>query len=436
MGTGAVMAAVAQQLLPRLLAGVGERSMTHLDEHLDVHGAPLDLRAWAPRQLIELVEMAGLRGHGGASFPVATKMRAVASRRSAAVVVGNGSEGEPASKKDRVLMRELPHLVLDGAAVAARAVDAKEAIIAVADDDDRSRRSLRLALHERRNARSPGDPQFELFRVTPRYVSGQESALVNAINGGPGLPTFTPPRPFERGVRRKPTLIQNVETLAHVALLARYGAGWFRELGTSCDPGSALATLSGARTAPGVYEIAHGMPLSELLEAAGVDDDLTAVLVGGYFGTWLPAAVIPTIRLSAECLADHGATLGAGVIVALGANACPVAETRRIADFFAQEGAGQCGPCVNGLDAIADSVHNLSAGTASAQEYAALQRWLAELPRRGACQHPDGAVKFISSSLRTFAVEFADHARHGPCERCHTQVLPTAVGTSRLRGPR
>lgn len=300
----------------------------------------------------------------------------------------------------------------------------------MAEDDDRSLRSLELALRERRAERFPGDPQFELFHVAPRYLSGQESALVSAINGGPGLPAFTPPRPFERGVRRRPTLIQNVETLAHVALIARYGAAWFRGLGTSHDPGSALVTLSGALSAPGVYEIAHGMPLSDLLDAVGADDELTAVLVGGYFGTWLPASVVPasvvpTVRLDGESLAEHRATLGAGVIVVLGANACPVAETSRIADFFAQEGAGQCGPCVNGLDAIADAVHDLAAGTASAHVYPVLQRWLTELPQRGACQHPDGAVKFISSSLRTFAAEFGDHARHGPCELCHAQVLPT-----------
>jgi NADH:ubiquinone oxidoreductase subunit F (NADH-binding) len=430
------MATAVQQLLPRLLVGVGERAMVHLDEQLDAHGPLPDLRAWAPDQLIKLVEAAGIRGHGGASFPAARKMRAVASRRGPAIVVANGSEGEPASKKDRVLMRELPHLVLDGAAVAARAVGSSDAVIAVAADDERSLRSLELALRQRRQARLVGDPRFKLFVVTPRYLSGQESALVNAINGGPGIPTFTPPRPFERGVRRRPTLVQNVETLAHIALIVRHGAGWFREVGTSRDPGSALVTLSGAVTAPGVYEIVHGMPLTELLDTAGLDDELTAVLVGGYFGTWLPAATVPEVRLAGEYLAEHGATLGAGVVVALGAQACPVAETSRIADFFADEGAGQCGPCVHGLDAVAYSIHGLATGTAGRHAHSDLERWLAELPRRGACQHPDGAAKFISSSLHTFVADFADHARHGPCDRCRSRVLPTPAAAVEPRGRR
>jgi NADH:ubiquinone oxidoreductase subunit F (NADH-binding) len=430
------MATAVTQVLPRLLVGVGERPIVHLDDHLDAHGSLPDLGAWAPGQLIELVEAAGIRGHGGAAFPVARKMRAVASRPGPAIVVANGSEGEPASKKDRVLMRELPHLVLDGAAVASRAVGSSDAVIAVADDDERSLRSLEVALRQRRQARLVGDPRFELFAVTPRYLSGQESALVNAINGGPGIPTFTPPRPFERGVRRRPTLVQNVETLAHIALIARWGPGWFREVGTSADPGSALVTLSGAVAAPGVYEIVHGMPLTELLDTAGLDDELDAVLVGGYFGTWLPAATVHTVRLAGEDLAEHGATLGAGVIVALGARACPVAETSRVADWFADEGAGQCGPCVHGLDAVAHAIHGVATGTAGRHAHSDLVRWLAELPRRGACQHPDGAAKFISSSLDTFAADFADHARHGPCERCHSRVLPTPGAPVRFRGRR
>ncbi|HZE04046.1 MAG TPA: hypothetical protein VE127_02410, partial [Solirubrobacteraceae bacterium] len=159
------MAVTAAELLPRLLVGVSEYDMVSLDEHLEVHGPPPDLRAWRPEQLVDEIEAAGLRGHGGAAFPVGTKMRAVATRRGLAIVVANGSEGEPASRKDRVLLRELPHLVLDGAAAAARAVGAREAIITLEGEDDRSVRSLELALNERHRARLAGDPRFELFFV-------------------------------------------------------------------------------------------------------------------------------------------------------------------------------------------------------------------------------------------------------------------------------
>ena len=422
------MAVTVDQLLPRLLAGIGEQSLVALEDHLDVHGPAADLRRWAPRDLIALVESAGLRGHGGASFPVARKMRAVASRRGRSIVVANGSEGEPASKKDRALLREAPHLVLDGAAVAARAVDARDAIVVVSAEDERSVASLGMALRDRAAAGLDGDPQFELFLLEPGYVAGQETALVSALNGGPAKPTFAPPLPFERGVRGRPTLVQNVETLAHVALIARHGAGWFRRLGTELDPGSALVTLSGAMAAPGVYEIEHGMPLSELLEVARVTDRVAGVLVGGYFGTWLTADVAREARLSAGHLREYGAALGAGVIVVLGADACPVAETARVAAWFAAESAGQCGPCVNGLDAIAATIHQLATGTASHNAWSDLERWSRDMHRRGACQHPDGAIRFITSALRTFEPELRDHAHRGPCDRCAgPPVLPSPV---------
>jgi NADH:ubiquinone oxidoreductase subunit F (NADH-binding) len=421
-----MMAVTVDQLLPRLLAGIGERSLVEFEQHMEVHGPPPDLRRTPPEQIINLVETAGLRGHGGAGFPMARKMRAVAARRRQPVVVANGSEGEPASRKDRVLLRETPHLVLDGAAAAARAVGAREVIVAISSEDQRSLHSLDLALRDRGAARLRDDPRFELFEVQPGYVSGQETALVSALNGGLAKPQFAPPLPYERGVRGRPTLIQNVETLAHLALLVRRGVEWFRELGTPRDPGSALVTVSGALAAPGVYEIEHGMPLSELLEVAGLNERLSAVLIGGYFGTWLPAEVVPDADLSSESLGEYGAVLGAGVIVALGADACPVAETTRIVDWFAAESAGQCGPCVNGLGAIADVVHRLATGTADRAAWSDLERWTGDMHRRGACQHPDGAIRFTTSALQTFDAELRDHARRGMCERCgNPPVLPT-----------
>jgi NADH:ubiquinone oxidoreductase subunit F (NADH-binding) len=412
------------ELLPRLLKGVGECPMADLAAHLAVHG-PLDATRYTPAQIVDLAGDAGLRGHGGAAFPAAVKMRAVAGRRKPKYVVANGTEGEPASKKDGVLMRSAPHLVLDGLTLAARAIGAKETIIAIGEGNERALAAIDRALEERR--RLPGQPRVQVVETPERYLSGQETALIDLLGGGPGKPTFGP-RPFERGVNDRPTLVQNVETLAHLALIARHGPGWFRQLGTDRHPGSALVTVSGAVSAPGVYEIAHGMWLSELLDVAGDREPLGGVLIGGYFGSWLSAESIPEVALSADALRPHGASLGAGVIVALPRSACPVAETARVADWFAAESAGQCGPCRNGLPAVADTVQRIASGTASAHERSDLERWLSDLPRRGACQHPDGAVRFISSGLRAFAADFLDHARHGRCERCDNQpVLPACA---------
>lgn len=413
--------------LPRLLRGIGELPVAKLDAHLQVHGPLPDLRGLAPTQIVELTQRSGLRGHGGAGFPAGTKMSTVARRRGPKVVVANGTEGEPASKKDRVLLREVPHLVLDGVALAARAVGAQEAIVAIPEHNQRSAASLEQALRERQAARLPAEPRFELVGTPEHWLSGQETALVNLLNGGPVLPTFGP-RPFERGVDGRPTLVQNVETLAHLALIVRHGDAWFRQLGSERASGSTLVTLSGAIGAPGVYEIDAEMALEELLDTAGVHQGLQAVLLGGYFGSWIPAREIPRVHLSAEHLSAHGASLGAGVIVALGESACPVAETARIADFFAAQTSGQCGPCVNGLDAVAYTIRSLAAGTAERSDRADLARWVTELPGRGACQHPDGAARFVASAMRVFADEFTDHADHGPCAQCSSPpVLPTPL---------
>ncbi len=414
-------------LLPRVLTGVTEGLASDLGSHLRRGGPLPELRRWAPARLIDEVERSGLRGRGGAAFPVAKKMRAVSARGGPKIVVGNGTEGEPASAKDRLLLTATPHLVLDGAAVAARAVGAGNAIIAFSEGDDEMVESLEAAVSERRQARLDGEPRFELLAVEEGFVTGHESALVNALSGGEAKPTFGP-RPFERGVRGCPTLVQNVETLAHLGLIVRHGAGWFRQAGTARDPGTALVTLAGTVASAGVYEIEHGAPLADLLQSAGLTEDLTAVLIGGYFGSWLPAAVIPRLLLSPGELSEHGASLGAGVIVALGHSACPVAETARIADYFASQTAGQCGPCVNGLAAIADTMQQVASGTAKATAGRDLTRWSSSLAGRGACQFPDGATRFVATALRVFAGAFEDHMRHGPCDHCSNRpVLPVPV---------
>ncbi len=410
-------------LLPRLLLGVGSDKAMSLEAHVRLHGPlPAGPARGSGRELIDEIDRSGLRGHGGASFPTAKKLRSVAERRGAKVVVVNGTEGEPASRKDRALLREAPHLVLDGAALAAQAVGAERVIVAFCEHHARVSRSLSVALAERSS--SAGRPSFELFAAPKLFLSGQESALVNMLNGGPCQPTFGA-RPYERGVKRRPTLVQNAETLAHVALIARHGAAWFRELGSGADPGSTLVTLSGALAAPGVYEIEHGMSLRRLIDAAGPSEPIAAVLIGGYFGGWVSGSALERIRLSPAQLREHGASLGAGVIVALGASACPVAETARVMQWFSEQSAGQCGPCVYGLDAIATTLSGLATGRGGRSAHADIMRWTRELPGRGACQHPDGAAGFLTSAMKAFANEFSDHAAHGPCERCsQPRVLP------------
>jgi NADH:ubiquinone oxidoreductase subunit F (NADH-binding) len=419
--------------LPRLLAGVSAHGAMDLRTHLDIHGAPPTSRRRDHRgaaALIEQIEQAGLSGRGGAAFPTATKMRAVSATRGRPIVLVNASEGEPASLKDRTLLETLPHLVLDGAALAARAIGAEEAILCVCESANAGLRGVERAIAEREEL--PGHwPRLVLAATPEGYVAGHESALVSHLNGGPAKPTFSPPMPFQRGVRRRPTLVNNAETLAHVALIARHGPRWFRELGRAGQPGSTLVTLSGPLAYPGVYEVEYGASLSSLVDAAGgLRRRVRGALFGGYAGTWVDARTLSSLALSDEHLAAHGASLGAGVVLLLSEDACPIAETARVARWLALQSAGQCGPCIHGLDAIAGTLERALGGTGDIHSAQRVEQLSALVSRRGACSHPDGTVRFVMSAVDVFAVELADHARHGACEAC-TRPPELPLGVSR-----
>jgi NADH:ubiquinone oxidoreductase subunit F (NADH-binding) len=418
--------------LPRLLAGLdpGGAPMT-LADHQQAHG---ELPRLGSHELIEAVERSGLRGRGGADFPTARKLRAVAAnRRRGAVLVVNGSETEPASAKDRLLLSRLPHLVLDGALLATAAIGANEMIIKVGQRALGSLHALESAI----SLRSDDGVKIHLSAGPDGYVTGEESAVVHFLNGGASVPTFVPPRPYERGYRGRPTLLQNPETLAQIALVARYGDHWYRELGTAADPGSALVTISGAIASPGVYELAFGTPMIDLLEAAGgATEPLQALLVGGYFGTWVDSARALRLRLAREDLRSVGCSLGSGVLVALGESSCGLHESARVIDYLAGQSAGQCGPCVFGLRAIADAFAAIAGGVAHDREHDRLVRWTAEVRGRGACHHPDGAARFVESALSVFGAEIESHRRY----RCEAPPagLPLAHARSsrRRKAPR
>ena len=211
--------------------------------------------------------------------------------------------------------RRWPNLVLDGAVAAAAAVGADRAIVCVDRLNMAAISALEQALAARRS-RGGDAIALELVATPSKYVAGEESALVQFLNGGEAKPTLVPPRPFERGVDGRSTLVDNVETLAQIALIARFGAAWWRQVGTPDDPGSALFSLSGAVERPGVYELPLGTELGALLRHAGAGTP-SGVLIGGYFGTWLPPSAITSVRLDGADLARHGASLGCGVIAPL-----------------------------------------------------------------------------------------------------------------------
>ena len=415
--------AAAPSDLPRLLPPVHEgKRPQHLDAHLARHGAlPYRDRGVSgggvSGDLIKVIEQAGLTGRGGAAFGVERKLKAVLyaadKRRRNPIVVANGAESEPASDKDATLLWLAPHLVLDGLQLAAEAVGADAAILVTHADRERDVAGrLRQALQERLSARLDRVP-VQLAAVPGRFLSGQETALLNHLDGGPAIPTFTPPRVTERGLGGNPTLVQNVETLAHLALIARRGPRWFRQVGTAAEPGSMLATIRRADGQPRITEVPLGMPLRELLGSAPAGPG-SAVLLGGYHGSWLPAARAAALTLDNASLKAAGARVGAGLVISLPADRCGLLESARVVRYLALESAGQCGPCLNGLPRIAAAFAELAGGRPRPGTRADLERWSGLVTGRGACHHPDGTVRFVGTALRTFAHE-ADRHERGRC---------------------
>ncbi len=396
---------------PGGLVGTGSRTQRDFEAHLAAYGPLPDLR---PRDIVSLAAAAGLTGHGGAGFPLARKLEAVAEAAGRGVVVGNGAEGEPASKKDSWLLAHRPHLVLDGLQLAARAVGARDAIL-YSGDRQLSGLAGVFAQRAARGRRNADRTPVELVAAPEAFISGEESAVVNYLTSGLALPRFKVPRVTERGVRGRPTLVSNVETLALLALIARNGAEWFRSRGTVEQPGTMLCSVSGAVERPGIVEAPHGASLVDVIsQAGGPSSGVQAVLLGGYHGSWLTPSEALTARLSRTdpVLVSANATPGAGVIVVLPEGACPLAEVSQVMSYLARESAAQCGPCLNGLPRIAEQTRSLAfAGRAAVRE---IERLSGVIAGRGACHHPDGSLRFLRSALRVFADEVALH-QQGRC---------------------
>ncbi len=411
------MTATILDVEPRLLAGsVHSSASPNLASHLATHG-PLSLPArpdgrWR-EAMVRAVFDSGLLGRGGGGFPAGAKWEAIRRTARRPMLVVNAMEGEPASAKDWALLTRAPHLVLDGAEVAAAVVGATDIVICVAVDNDTAAMSIEAALAERA-AHGRHRPRATVQRPPHRYVSGEESALVSWLTRGEALPALRVDKSVPLQVGRRPAMVHNAETLAQVALIARHGPAWFRRAGVPDAPGSTLVTVSGAVQAPGVVEVELGTPVIDILGQVGVGADLSGVLVGGYGGSWLGPSHLGT-PYSPRALAAVGSTLGVGVLVALPGSSCGVAETARIVRYMAGESAGQCGPCVFGLPAIAEDLEQLWLGRADPQVIDRILSRSKVVDGRGACRHPDGVVRLVRSALSVFAGDARAHAEGRPC---------------------
>jgi NADH:ubiquinone oxidoreductase subunit F (NADH-binding)/ferredoxin len=402
----------------RLFHGVAKMPRLDLGAHSRCHPP---LPRLSLRELIALTEEVDLRGRGGAAFPFARKLKAVTEaavrRDTRPVVLINATEGEPASAKDKALLMRVPHLVLGGAVLAARALDAKEIVIGVTDGGA-AEQSLLRAVEEAGSVAA-----MRVVHLPERFITGEGGALVRGVNGETPIPPGRKVRAAQSGVDGLPTLLSNAETYAQLAVLAELGASAYRSVGTAAEPGTVLLTVTGPGRRRTVVETPTGTPLAKVLQRCGVSAG-QGVMVGGYHGAWLTPELAATVSVSRKSMTEAGAALGAGIIVPLEEGTCPLGEVALVAGYLAAESAGQCGPCRMGLPAIARSFSSLAAGQAGAEALAAIRQGSGIVRGRGACHHPDGTTRFLLSALDVFTEDVAAHASKGGCGRPVRGLLP------------
>ena len=392
---------------PALLAGIAQGP--GLDAHRHRVGPAARPSA---DQLVQQAKDVDLRGRGGAGFPAAIKL-ASANRRKAVVVV-NASEGEPASRKDAALMSLAPHVVLDGAAAVAHALGTREVHLVVPGELPSIRVGVEKALRDRVAA---GERlKWEIHDAAPRFVAGEGSAVLELLSGRVNLPVTTWQPQAISGHRKRPTLLSNAETFAHLGHLARVGSDGYAAHGTATEPGTTLLTLRGDGWDPVVREVAYGTPLADVLTEEEMGQPL---LLGGYHGTWLKPAQMEGLTVSRVDIAEAGATLGAGVMLPLSTGWCPLVRTTALVDYLAGQSAKRCGPCMNGLPAMAEALRDLvhrGASSGPVEELCGL------VVRRGACAHPDGTARLVTSMLKRFPEEVDLHSL-GECRGGRDEVF-------------
>jgi NADH:ubiquinone oxidoreductase subunit F (NADH-binding)/ferredoxin len=402
----------------RLTAGLDRIQRIDLTTHYSVFG---NLPRLTANQLADATERVNLCGRGGAAFPFSRKLQSVMQsarqRKKRVVVLVNATEGEPGSAKDSMLLLRSPYLVLGGALIAARALQAREIVIGVTRTD--MARSV--------NSAASAEPDLRrlvrVVMVPDRFVTGEGGALVNALNGKTPVPPGRKVLPSDYGIHDLPTLLSNAETYAQIAVLAMLGPEGYASTGTRDEPGTTLLTVGGSAGRPAVVEVPFGLPLGEVLDLCSASP-ADGVLVGGYHGMWLPANLAYDVPVSRAGLTAVGGTLGAGIVLPLGEGTCPLGEAARVVGYLAKESSGQCGPCKLGLPAIARAMTALADGSGGIDALEAARRVAAAVKGRGACAHPDGVFRFVVSAIDVFTDDLTAHLFRGTCGRRVQGVLP------------
>jgi NADH-quinone oxidoreductase subunit F len=373
----------------------------------------------SPSEILHQVTQSGLRGRGGAGFPVGRKWSVAAETPDKPrYVVCNAGEDEPGSFKDRTLIEHRPHLVLEGTLLAARAIEADKAWIYINETYDLAIARMTQAIEEAERAGYPGELKVSIHRAPTVYVAGEDSASLEVIEGKAAKPRQKPPYPATSGLYGKPTVVNNVETLANIPAILRNGSAWFRGYGTPESPGTMLFCLGPEMNSPGAHELPLGTPLPHLFERVGGGlrngKTLKAILPGGPSCAFLTPAQFD-VSLDPESLKRAGSSLGCGVMRFYSTDHCMVDETLRIAQFFARESCGQCPACRMETSMLGAMLERIQQGKAEAALFDQFPKILDFNRGKGYCALINMPGPPITSALRLFRDEFDYHLRHGAC---------------------
>ncbi len=382
----------------------------------------------SPEQVVEEVKASGLRGRGGAGFPTGLKWSFMPKGDMVKYVVCNSDESEPGTCKDRDILRFNPHSVIEGMAIAGYAMGAKSGYNYLRGEFmDEPWTRFNAALEEAYRLGYLGENilgsgvTFDLYAHlgAGAYICGEETALLESLEGKKGMPRFKPPFPANFGLYGKPTTINNTETYASVPTIMRKGGKWFAELGTPKAGGSKIFSVSGHVEKPGNYEIRMGTPFSELLELAGgvwKGKKLKAVIPGGSSVPVVPAEMMKDVTMDYESIRDKtGSMLGSGAVVIVDEDTCMVKLLQRISRFYFSESCGQCTPCREGTGWLYRVVARIENGEGRMEDLAMLDDVASKIEGHTICALGDAAAMPVRSFIKHFRDEFAYHVEHGCC---------------------
>lgn len=386
------------------------------------------IRSLGPTGVLEIIKRSGLRGRGGAGFPTGKKWEMVVQRKAdRKYLCCNAAEDEPGTFKDRYLLRHNPHQLIEGAILAAFAIGAAEVYLYINGRYEEEIEFMEQALQTAKDKGHWGENiegssfavELKICRSPGTYVAGEETALLEVVEGRAARPRQKPPYyPAVRGLFGMPTVVNNAETLSNVGHIVREGVDWFRTLGTADSPGTLVFTLTGDVNRPGLYELPIGTSLRELIEVYGGGirggKKLKAVFPGGPSNTIISADQID-VALDFDALKAIGSGLGTGAVIVMSEEACMVQSAIQYARFFARESCGQCPPCKLGTAHLSEILEKIESGRGDEKDLQQVEQVCGMIKGRGYCYLLTGASIAVESTFRRFREEYIAHVQQGAC---------------------